>query len=60
MSIDTAHGKTMKVEVLILEADKNGVLRDKEGRAQNKYGQLIDAHEAAIPEATVVVVNVGV
>ena len=50
----------MKVEVLILEADKNGVLRDKEGRAQNKYGQLIDVHEAAIPEATVVVVNVGV
>ncbi|KAG5393666.1 hypothetical protein IGI04_023629 [Brassica rapa subsp. trilocularis] len=47
------------IEVLILEADKNGVLRDKEGRAQNKYGQLINAHGAAIPEATVVVVNAG-
>ncbi|KAF3574929.1 hypothetical protein F2Q69_00058832 [Brassica cretica] len=39
-----------KVEVLILKVDKNGMLRDEEGRTRNSTGQLINAEGAVIPD----------
>ncbi|KAG2323023.1 hypothetical protein Bca52824_016236 [Brassica carinata] len=48
---NTTCGETEKVEVLILMADKNGVLRDKEGRARDRTRQLIYTQRTAIPDA---------
>ncbi|KAF3510777.1 hypothetical protein F2Q69_00006211 [Brassica cretica] len=40
---DTTCGEIEKIEVLILKVDKNGILRDEEGRTRNSAGELINA-----------------
>ncbi|KAF2598543.1 hypothetical protein F2Q68_00010127 [Brassica cretica] len=56
-SVDTAHQPSIttcleaeKFEVLILKADENGMLRDKECRTRNSTGQLINAEGVVIPD----------
>ncbi|KAF3575701.1 hypothetical protein DY000_02033059 [Brassica cretica] len=44
----------MKVELLILDVDKNGILPDEEGRARNSARQLIYTHEAVISDVIAV------
>lgn len=45
---DATRGKTEMVEVLILKADENGILRGKQGRVRNMEGQLIYAYGTTI------------
>lgn len=44
----------MKVELLILDVDKNGILPDEEDRTRNSARQLIYTQEAVISNAIVV------
>ena len=51
---NTTCEETEKVEVLILSLDKNGVLRDEEGRTQISIGQFLDTQGTAIHDDSIV------
>ncbi|KAF3532905.1 hypothetical protein DY000_02040726 [Brassica cretica] len=51
---NTSCGETEKIEVLILEVDENGMLRDEECRTRNSAEQLINAHRVVILDVIVV------